>query len=457
MEYRAASHQARGNSTSADLQAEFADVGDGHIALFYRSQESQLRIAAAFVADALHRGRRCLYLIDDNDAATIRTALRDAGVAVEARIEADDLRIREASEVYLADGFDADRMIDALSTAAQNAVEDGYEGLSAAGENSWCFQTEVCFDRIVEFEAAFDACESDVSVATLCQYDFDRFDERAIAKALWTHEHVVYRETICRNPYYVPPEQYEAAVDPATNAQLMLEQTYQLARNRRMIERHQQRLSVVNRILRHDIRNDLNVVLGNLDWLREQGEFDEAEHARLTAIEEVAERLVARAEKARYVQRTLSDPDIDPVDLGAVVDSAVAEVRETHPEASITVAAEETPPVLADRHLRTALIELLINAIVHQTDDDPSVTITTADTGDTVTLSVINPGSPIPESDRRAVLQGIETQLEHGGGLGLWLVKWIVDNSRGRLHFPDGDECHVAIELRAVDQPDDRK
>ncbi|WP_251343743.1 MEDS domain-containing protein [Haloplanus halophilus] len=438
----------------ADLRADFDELGPGHhVALFYDSLDAQRRVAAAFVGSALDRSRRCLYLTDRNDPADVRAAFRRVGIDVAAREDAGDLRIAPAAEVYLDDGFDADRIVDTLGAAAEASVADGYDGFAAAGENSWSFRTGADFDEIVEFEAMFDAHDTDHPVTTLCQYGLDDFDERAVAKALRTHEYVVYRDTLCRNPYYLPPERYAEASDTGLNATLMLEQTYGLARSRQAVDRHEQRLAVVNRILRHDIRNDLNVVLGTLSRVREGASLDEAERAQLDRAYRVASRLVDRAEKARYVQQTLADSAVERFDLRSVVDDAVASVREEHPAATITVDDVPAVSVFADGHLEVALVELLTNAVIHGTADPPSVTLVTSRDADTVTVDVVNPGPPVPESDRTALERGLETTLEHAGGLGLWLVKWIVDNSRGRLHFPDADpeECHIAVDLRVVD------
>ncbi|WP_251330243.1 MEDS domain-containing protein [Haloplanus pelagicus] len=437
----------------ADLRADFDELGADHVALFYDTPDAQRRVAAAFVESALHRNQQCLYLTDRNEAGTIREAFRRAGIEVEAREAAGDLRILPAAEVYLDDGFDPGRLVDTLTAAAEASVTDDYDGFAAIGENSWSFRADADFDEIIEFEAAFDAHQSDYPVATLCQYGLEDFDETAIAKALRTHEHVVYRETLCRNPYYLPPERYAGATESRLNATLMLEQTYGLARSRRAVERHEQRLAVVSRILRHDIRNDLNLVLGTLSMLRESASLDPPDRARLDRIDRTASRLADRAEKARYVQRTLTDSTVERFDLGTVIDDAVETVRAEYPSATVAASADPGVTVLADGHLEAALVELLTNAVVHGTAEPPEATLRTVHDGDTVTVEVANPGPPVPESGRTALKRGLETPLEHADGLGLWLVKWVADNSRGRLHFPEADpgECRIAVDLRVVD------
>jgi len=437
-----------------DLRADFDELGAGHhVALFYESLAAQRRVAAAFVASALDRNQRCLYLTDRNEREAIRETFRRDGIDVTRRVDADDLTIRSATEAYLDEGFDADRIIETLANASAASHEDGYDGFVAVGENSWSFRAETDFDDVVEFEATFDAHETDHPVTTLCQYGLDDFDERAIAKALRTHEHVVYRDTLCRNPYYLPPEQYATAASEGLNATLMLEQTHGLARSRRAIERQEQRLAVVNRILRHDIRNDLNVVLGVLSRVREADALDEASRAQLDRVDRVANRVVDRAEKARYVQQTLTDGTVERFDLDTLVAEAVATVLDRYPDATVDVEASTDVTVLADSHLTTAVVELLTNAVVHGTADPPSATVRIARDGTTATIDVVNPGPSVPMADRRALNRGTETPLEHAGGLGLWLVKWIVDNSRGSLRFPETDPgtCRIALELRVVD------
>jgi signal transduction histidine kinase len=438
----------------ADLRADFGELGSGHhVALFYDSLAAQRRVAAAFVASALDRNQRCLYLTDRNEPEAIRETFRRDGVDVTSRVDAGDLEIRAAAEVYLDAEFDPDRIIDTLGAASEASVEGGYDGFAAVGENSWSFRTEVDFDDIVEFEAMFDAHDPEHPVTTLCQYGLDDFDETAIAKALRTHEHVVYRDTLCRNPYYLPPERYADVADAGLNATLMLEQTHGLARSRRAVERHEQRLAVVNRILRHDIRNDLNVVLGTLSQVRERNELDDAGQAQLDRVKRVATRLVDRAQKARYVQQTLGDESVSRFDLDALVADAAATVRGRRPDATIAVEGATDATVLADGHLKTAVVELLTNAVVHGTDEPPSVTVRLSRDGATAVVDVANSGPPVPVADRRALEQGIETPLEHAGGLGLWLVKWIADNSRGSLRFPETDPgtCRITLDLRVVD------
>jgi signal transduction histidine kinase len=435
--------------TAASLRADLerTDLAR-HLALFYRTPETQLETVAQYVRYGLETDHRCLYLADDNDPERIETALRAADVDVSARVGAGDLSIRDATEVYLDAGFDPDRMVETLAEACHGSVDAGYDGLWAAGENTWCFNTEVSFDHVLDFEATFDADCPDLPVTALCQYDLTRFGERSTAKALWTHEQVVYRNAVCENPYYVPPGEYREDPERKLNAHLMLEQTYDLAHARREVDRRGQRLAVVNRVLRHNIRNDLNVACGVLEDLRGETRLDDEHRDRIGTALRHAEKVVDMAEKARFAQGTIADATVERTKLAPVVERAVCRVEGTRPNADIAVSGADDPTVLADGNLDTALAEILINAVDHQDRDPPTVSlnVSTPPTG-SVRIDVRNPGGRIPESDRRALRRGRETELDHASGLGLWLVKWIVENAHGSLSFPDGDDGEARTRL----------
>jgi hypothetical protein len=414
-----------------------------HLAFFYRSPQTQREVAAAFVEHGLRTNNRCLYFVDTNTREAFESALRSAGIDVDARIEAGDLRIERGEDAYAEAEFDPDRLIELLADACRGSVADGYDGLWMAGELSWCFHTDLDYDHVVGFEADFDAACPDLPVTALCQYDLDRFDDESVAKALWTHEQIVYRYTICENPYYLSPAKYRASTERPPNARLMLEQMYRLAHTRKQVERREQRLAVVNRILRHNIRNDLNVVSGVLREL-EGGDGDD--DLIRTAVDHVDD-IVDIADKARHVERTISHSTVRRTELAPFVAEALKRAERAHPEARLSVDGDPDVPVVTDTNIDTALTELLGYAIRRQ-DGDPSVSLVVSERPpERVRIDVRYPGGPVSSNDRRVLERGAETPMEHCRGLGLWLAKWIVENAHGHLDFPPSSDPQMRIEL----------
>ena len=227
-------------------------------------------------------------------------------------------------------------------------------------------------------------------------------------------------------------------------------------------EERNQRLHVLNRVLRHDTRNALNVVLGRANRLSERSEDDED----VAAILEATEDLLDTSEKARKLEDALDHDaaDCEPVD--ELVRSEVAAVREDHPDAHFDVSVSRSDPV--DERLRLALHELLVNAVEHsstdnrtaeQSDDavehsstspdskarqdavehggDGTPRVSVSVTTKPLAIKVSDDGPGIPEHEQRALAGVEETALQHGSGVGLWLVYWVVCQTGGDVGVDD--------------------
>ncbi|MFB6193930.1 MAG: ATP-binding protein [Halobaculum sp.] len=211
--------------------------------------------------------------------------------------------------------------------------------------------------------------------------------------------------------------------------------------------RRVQQLQVLSRVLRHNIRNDLNVVLGRMESAA-QATDDPTATAELAAAREQATDLLETAETARDVQRVLDQTARRRRDLVTVVESAVAQFRETWPDASVEVDAPARLPVSATDPLPDAIYELVENAWEHG-DTDPRVTLRTD--GDWAVVEVADDGPGFPERELVVIEEGEETQLKHGSGLGLWFTRWVVRASGGKLSVRCDDGATVTSRLPLAD------
>ncbi|MEZ3142584.1 histidine kinase N-terminal 7TM domain-containing protein [Halobaculum sp. MBLA0143] len=215
-------------------------------------------------------------------------------------------------------------------------------------------------------------------------------------------------------------------------------------------QRYEQRLRVLNRVLRHDLRNDANVVLGYADLLL-KSDLDPAVRERAEAVRRKANRLVELGEQAREVDRTLhaEGGETHRIQLDDVVDSVAWRARETYPEAQVDTECEGECAALGNDLVDSALWHLVSNGIEHNDSAEPWVRVSVESTDDWVRVTVTDDGPGIPESERNVLEHGTETALEHGSGLGLWLVKWITDSVGGDVSFAERDPrgSIVTVEL----------
>lgn len=200
-------------------------------------------------------------------------------------------------------------------------------------------------------------------------------------------------------------------------------------------EERDQRLRVLNRVLRHDTRNALNVVLGRANRLVDRlGEDEDA-----VAIIDAAEDLLDTSEKARKLEDALERDATSRERVDELVRDEVAAVRGEYPGVDVDVSVSRSADV--DERLRLAVHELLVNAIEHTGGDAPEVSVSV--TAEPLAIEVGDEGSGIPEHERRALAGVEETALQHGSGVGLWLVYWVVRQTGGDVDVDADDNVVV--------------
>nr|WP_303647593.1 PAS domain S-box protein [Haloarchaeobius amylolyticus] len=206
----------------------------------------------------------------------------------------------------------------------------------------------------------------------------------------------------------------------------------------------ERRLEVLHTVLRHNLRTELTLLTGYLDLLGSTVDAPELVGKVRNAVTEI-ENLSA---KARTLERVVDrDTQPSPTDVLPMVRHVVERERQRHPEATVALDAPESATAVADDGLDLALSNLIENAFEH---GGQHVTVTVADGPETVTIRVADEGPGLPEHERELV-QGERdiTQLEHGSGLGLWVVEAAVRSLGGELAFVDPDAgCAVDLSLR---------
>jgi signal transduction histidine kinase len=100
---------------------------------------------------------------------------------------------------------------------------------------------------------------------------------------------------------------------------------------------------------------------------------------------------------------------------------------------------------------------LIENAVEHNDADAPVVTVRSVDVDDgTVAVEVEDNGPGVPDHELDVLDATEETALEHGSGLGLWIVKWGVASLGGTVAFDISDTGTTArVSLPAAEADED--
>ncbi len=225
-----------------------------------------------------------------------------------------------------------------------------------------------------------------------------------------------------------------------------------IAERERKLRDRQQRLEVLYRVIRHNIRNEMSVILNYADIAASMTDDDQVEMAAET-ISDTGRKLTSLSEKARQIQNALdAAEETTRVDAAEVARETVADHREAFPQVTFRSSIPESCPAEAITALELAVENVVENAAKHDDSSEPTVDVAVGGTDDRVFITVADNGPGIPEQERNVLSEGRETSLEHGSGLGLWLVYWVVDRSGGRLRFDDNHPRGAVVTL-VLDRP----
>ncbi|MFB6295283.1 MAG: histidine kinase N-terminal 7TM domain-containing protein [Halobacteriales archaeon] len=215
--------------------------------------------------------------------------------------------------------------------------------------------------------------------------------------------------------------------------------------------RREQRLAVLNRVLRHNLRNDLNVVDGYLDVAADRVEDDEIQGLLGTA-EEMTSGVIDLAEKAREVERTMEEGgSTERIGVSEFLEGIGADLEEEH-GGEVRIDVPEGTDLVADPEIVDRVFRNLIeNGLEHATGDAPLVEVELVGVDEETgwaTYEVRDQGPGIPDHELAVLETGEETALEHGSGLGLWLIEWGVASLGGEVRFEvDETGTRAIVEL----------
>ncbi len=217
-----------------------------------------------------------------------------------------------------------------------------------------------------------------------------------------------------------------------------------MARDATDRQRRQRMIHVLNRVLRHNLRNEMNIISGYAEVLESNLSAENADYAR--RIGDTSDRLVKLSETSRKLEKYLDEPpELEAIDVVPIVRRVANQVTDQYSSASITVTTSKAAVANGAPRLETAVWELVENAAKHA-GENPSIEITVLEEDSEVLIRISDDGPGLPEQERELLVAGEETPLVHGSGLGLWLVHWIIESLDGDLQLDD-DETNSCIEI----------
>lgn len=251
-------------------------------------------------------------------------------------------------------------------------------------------------------------------------------------------------------------------VTPLTDAadgdtvQFITRDITQQKRQERQLEARSEELALINRLVRHDINNDVQLLMGWGDAL--SGHVDDDGREYVERIRDTCGHIAElTANVGEFVDSLLGGDDVElrPVDFSAVLSTEIAKGRAAFDHAEFTVEGQlPVVSVSANEALQSVFGNLLANAVRHNDASDPRVTVRTEVTDAVVRTTVADNGSGVSGERKADIFGKGEMGPESAGtGIGLYLVSTLVEQYGGTVWIDDAEAGGAAftVELQKAD------
>lgn len=208
----------------------------------------------------------------------------------------------------------------------------------------------------------------------------------------------------------------------------------------------------------HDVRNFLTAILLRIEILLM--DLKDPQRVNSDAVKDALQDILqAASDGAEAVQRISSISKSDPYEpftllsvndvVNDVVSMSFGQLQ-SHQGVSIEVETQEVPAIYGSpTALRTALMNIVINARQALPDNGGRVRICTAVEGDEVLIRVRDNGKGIPSNVMPYITEAFfTTKGEHGSGLGLSVARKVVACHDGRIEFDSVEGEGATVTLR---------
>jgi signal transduction histidine kinase len=386
-----------------------AEVSRHKCLIYDGDPREQMPVVIPFLKEGLRDNWRCLYLGKPEVVDLIRAGLTEQHIDVAGATGRGAL-ILSSDREHLGNGtFHPRKMVEFLGTLVDDAVHEGFEGLCATGDMKWEFGSDKNFGLLLEYEALLEQMLRDRRVRAICQYHKDILPAQVVQDALLTHRSAYVGGMLSQdNLYYIPPEillDKRNESDGATRAEWMCDQIIRVLKaeqardtamtalrqsemqqrflagqladlNRdleRRIEERTAELQAANRHLEafsysvsHDLRGPLQSIMSfsellgySFDPVLGQQGHDYLEGIR-TSVLNMRELIEGLLVLGRVLKADLKRSGVD---LSALAEEVVKEIRGPRSERSVEVVIARDLRAVGDSTLlRAVLSNLLGNA-----------------------------------------------------------------------------------------------
>ncbi|MEA4847766.1 MAG: MEDS domain-containing protein [Clostridiaceae bacterium] len=430
-----------------------------HISQLYSSKTDFFAAAVPYVRSGLMNNELCIWIYSQNTSyKEIKDITGEYAEDVDIYLESGQLKVMPYTEWYIDDnGFDEARVKRQWNDLIRYALKKGYDGLRAIADTSWMEKS--CFRDFSNYEHNINKHISSMPFIALCLYDAGKTDISEATEIIKNHGYVIAR--------------HESGLELIKNPGLFMEDK-QLQESDNTLECDKMKTEFFSNIS-HEFKTPLNVILATIQLMKSQK--DQAykgmkESQYLKIMQKNCYRLLRLVNNLIDITKIDSDYyELRPQNYNIIglIKGITGSVAEYAMKRGIYIIfdtnVEEKVIACDPDQIERIILNLLSNAIKF-THSGGSIWVKILDKGETLKISIKDTGIGIPRDKQASIFNRFQqvdkslTRQHEGSGIGLSLVKALVEKHGGRIslnsEFGKGTEFTIEIPCNTLMDLEDK-
>lgn len=214
------------------------------------------------------------------------------------------------------------------------------------------------------------------------------------------------------------------------------------------------------RILRHNLRNGANTLMGYSEQIRQYAKSERVNKAAEMSKSEAME-LAAITESVKQIQQavdqTASQRSLQ--EATEAVKDVVDKITAEYPSAEISLTERDRMWVDIDTAFNYAIFQAIENAVVHSNVSPSKIEVVIGSSPNTgrVEICILDSNPLIPDAELNSLFNRNEVNsLSHGSGVGLFVMKWCIESLGGEIRVDrcDSEGNRVSFYLPPKEPPE---
>ncbi|EPZ50919.1 MULTISPECIES: MEDS domain-containing protein [Alicyclobacillus] len=425
---------------SIPLTKSISVENGAHILYFYKTQSAYLENVVSFIEMGLNMGQHVIYI----DSLQNYTALRELLEASRRASFLEQMTYVNNFKFYMMyRDFHFERVLQNLKDVVEPHLGAG-RSIRLWGHVDWQAQEDIV-ERLHTYECSCDITVSDLGFLTVCAYDSGTVPSAVMIEMMRSHPLLMTDVDMVKSSLYA--SRRNSITLPSLSVQSELETERDL---------YKEKLDFVH-VISHEVRNPLTVIKAYASLLKDATPADSAHVDKLSSIidyctvidHEISD--IIRTEHMLSSDALWAKKLIRPRELmQEVLEIMAAKARTQNVTLVSEIHLEEAATICANRSgFKLILSNLLSNAIKYSYEGG-QVMIRAYQVDRSLTVEVIDDGCGMSAEQKGRLFQKYQKMNDKasGQGIGLFMVKKLVDAFSGTIEVESELECGSCFRVR---------